>query len=125
MARFKKSKSEGTPGLNTGSMSDIVFMFLFFFMVITNMRESSLYIKIKVPQASEVQKLEKACAAHGEPLPGEMGSAASCLPRRSGPAHTLPVASLPFPVSSRPEDLRAAGFHSHEHWPHTDAPEEA
>ena len=59
MARFKKSKSEGTPGLNTGSMSDIVFMFLFFFMVITNMRESSLYIKIKVPQASEVQKLEK------------------------------------------------------------------
>ena len=59
MARFKKSKSEGTPGLNTGSMSDIVFMFLFFFMVITNMRESSLYVKIKVPQASEVQKLEK------------------------------------------------------------------
>ena len=59
MARFKKSKSEGTPGLNTGSMSDIVFMFLFFFMVITNMRESTLYVKIKVPQASEVQKLEK------------------------------------------------------------------
>ena len=59
MARFKKSNKEGTPGLNTGSMSDIVFMFLFFFMVITNMRESSLYVKIKVPQASEVQKLEK------------------------------------------------------------------
>ena len=59
MARFKKSNKEGTPGLNTGSMSDIVFMFLFFFMVITNMRESSLYVKIKVPQATEVQKLEK------------------------------------------------------------------
>ena len=27
-------------------------------MVITNMRESSLYVKIKVPQATEVQKLE-------------------------------------------------------------------
>ncbi len=42
-----------------GSMSDIVFMLLFFFMVITTMRESSLFVKISVPQGSEVSKLEK------------------------------------------------------------------
>lgn len=42
-----------------GSMSDIIFMFLFFFMVITTMRESSLFVQIKVPQGTEVSKLEK------------------------------------------------------------------
>ena len=59
MARFKKKNDKGTPGLNMGSMSDIIFMLLFFFMVITTMRESSLIVKIQVPQATEVQKLEK------------------------------------------------------------------
>ena len=42
-----------------GSMSDIIFMLLFFFMVITTMRESTLYVKIIPPQGSEVTKLEK------------------------------------------------------------------
>ena len=42
-----------------GSMSDIIFMLLFFFMVITTMRESSLYVKIQPPQGTEVTKLEK------------------------------------------------------------------
>ena len=59
MARFKKKNDKGTPGLNMGSMSDIIFMLLFFFMVITTMRESTLIVKITVPQATEVQKLEK------------------------------------------------------------------
>jgi len=59
MARFKKKGSNKVPGINTGSMSDIIFMFLFFFMVITTMRESTLFVKIKSPQATEVQKLEK------------------------------------------------------------------
>jgi len=59
MARFKKSGSRKVPGINTGSMSDIIFMFLFFFMVITTIREVTLLVKIKPPQASEVQKLEK------------------------------------------------------------------
>ena len=40
-------------------MSDIVFMFLFFFMVITPIREATLYVKISPPGATEVQKLEK------------------------------------------------------------------
>ncbi|MCH3924276.1 MAG: biopolymer transporter ExbD [Bacteroidales bacterium] len=59
MARFTKKESDGVPGLNTSSMSDIVFMFLFFFMVISTMRESSVMVKLEVPQASEIQKLEK------------------------------------------------------------------
>ncbi len=59
MARFKKEISKSTPDLNMGSMSDIIFMFLFFFMVITTMRESTLFVSIELPKATEVQKLEK------------------------------------------------------------------
>jgi biopolymer transport protein ExbD len=59
MARFKKEGKKELPEINTGSMSDIIFMFLFFFMVITNMRESSVKVIFKTPNASEIQKLEK------------------------------------------------------------------
>lgn len=59
MARFTGKKAKETPALNMGSMSDIIFMLLFFFMVITTMRESSLYVKIIPPQGTEVVKLEK------------------------------------------------------------------
>lgn len=59
MGRFKKEGKKGIPELNMGSMSDIIFMFLFFFMVITTMRESSLFVVVKIPKATEVQKLEK------------------------------------------------------------------
>lgn len=59
MARFTGKKPKETPGLNMGSMSDIIFMLLFFFMTITTMRESSLYVKIIVPKATETVKLER------------------------------------------------------------------
>ena len=59
MGRFKQKNDKGTPGLNMGSMSDIIFMLLFFFMVITTMRESTLFVKINPPKGSEVTKLEK------------------------------------------------------------------
>ena len=59
MAKFKQKGSGSAPELNMGSMSDIIFMLLFFFMVITTMRESNLLVHIEVPQASEIQKLEK------------------------------------------------------------------
>lgn len=59
MARFKKGDKKTVPGINTGSMSDIIFMFLFFFMVITTIREATLFVKVKVPVASEVEKLER------------------------------------------------------------------
>ena len=59
MARFKKEGKKDVPEINTGSMSDIIFMFLFFFMVITNMREADIKVKFTPPLATEVQKLEK------------------------------------------------------------------
>jgi biopolymer transport protein ExbD len=59
MSRFKKKKDEGTPAISTASLPDIIFMLLFFFMVTTVMREVELKIKVKLPEATELQKLEK------------------------------------------------------------------
>ncbi|MCQ2271836.1 MAG: biopolymer transporter ExbD [Bacteroidales bacterium] len=59
MARFRKEEKKEVPELNMGSMSDIIFMFLFFFMVITTMREATLKVKFQPPKATEIQKLEK------------------------------------------------------------------
>lgn len=59
MARFKKEKSGDLPAISTASMPDIIFMLLFFFMVTTTMREVTLKVRNKMPEATEVQKLEK------------------------------------------------------------------
>jgi biopolymer transport protein ExbD len=58
MSKFKKKK-KGMPAVNTASLPDIVFMLLFFFMVTTTMRETSLQIEApRLPSATEIKKLE-------------------------------------------------------------------
>jgi biopolymer transport protein ExbD len=59
MSRFKKEGKRELPAISTGSMPDIVFIILFFFMVTTQLREVTLKVRIKAPEATEVQKLEK------------------------------------------------------------------
>lgn len=59
MARFKAKKAKGSAEINTSSLPDIIFMLLFFFMVTTTMREVTYKVKMSLPQATEVQKLEK------------------------------------------------------------------
>ena len=59
MARFKKKKGTGTQKINTSSLPDIIFMLLFFFMVTTVMREVTLMVTVRAPEAVAVQKLEK------------------------------------------------------------------
>ncbi len=59
MAKFRKRGSKEVPAISTGSMPDIIFMLIFFFMVTTSMRETTLKVKMKLPAATEVQKLEK------------------------------------------------------------------
>lgn len=62
MGRFKKKTKGETPAISTASLPDIIFMLLFFFMVTTVMRETTLFVEQKLPMASEVQKLEKKSA---------------------------------------------------------------
>lgn len=59
MAKFSRKGKGGMPALSTASLPDIVFMLLFFFMVTTTMREQELKVKVKLPAATEVAKLEK------------------------------------------------------------------
>ncbi|MDG1916514.1 MAG: biopolymer transporter ExbD [Flavobacteriales bacterium] len=59
MSKFKKDTSKDTPGISTASLPDIVFMLLFFFMVTTVMRETTIMVQQSLPQATEIQKLEK------------------------------------------------------------------
>jgi biopolymer transport protein ExbD len=59
MSKFKTKKGKGSAAINTSSLPDIIFMLLFFFMVTTVMREVTLRVRIKLPTATEVQRLEK------------------------------------------------------------------
>ncbi|MDL2290017.1 biopolymer transporter ExbD [Paludibacteraceae bacterium OttesenSCG-928-F17] len=58
MAKIRKDEARDTPELSTSSLPDIIFMFLFFFMMITTMKEVTYKVIIRPPQATEVQKLE-------------------------------------------------------------------
>ena len=60
MSKFggNNNKKE-VPAMSSGSLSDIVFMLLFFFMVTTQLRETENKVQVKVPEASEVVKLER------------------------------------------------------------------
>ena len=59
MSKFQKKGKKGVPAISTASLPDIVFMLLFFFMVTTVMRETELKVRNKLPQATQVKKLEK------------------------------------------------------------------
>lgn len=78
MAKFRKKGGKETPAVSTASLPDIIFMLLFFFMVTTTMRESTVLVKIRAPQATEVQKLEKKSLVSyiyiGPPLKKQLGT---------------------------------------------------
>ena len=59
MSKFSKKRGKSTPAISTASLPDIIFMLLFFFMVVTVLRDSSLMVKVNTPQASELTKLEE------------------------------------------------------------------
>ncbi len=58
MAKFKK-KNKISENIPTSALPDIIFMLLFFFMVTTVLRDSELLVEQRLPQATQLQKLEK------------------------------------------------------------------
>ena len=56
---FRRSSHE-MPGLNLASMPDLIFTVLFFFMIVTHMREVKPMVRYQVPQGTEVEKARKA-----------------------------------------------------------------
>ena len=54
---FRKTKRRGVPALNTSSLPDLIFTVLFFFMIVTHMRDVRLLVRYEVPQGTQLQKL--------------------------------------------------------------------
>jgi biopolymer transport protein ExbD len=59
MGKFNKTGGRKMPRLNTSSLPDLIFSLLFFFMMVTTMREVTLKVQFKAPQGTELEKLEK------------------------------------------------------------------
>ncbi len=59
MAHFEKKRGKASPAISTASLPDIIFMLLFFFMVVTVLRDGERKVQVVVPQATELQKLEQ------------------------------------------------------------------
>ncbi len=58
MAKFKKS-AKTSQDIPTAALPDIIFMLLFFFMVVTVMRETDILVKQKLPRATQLTKIER------------------------------------------------------------------
>jgi biopolymer transport protein ExbD len=58
----KKKGSREMPEMNTSSLPDLIFTILFFFMIVTTMREVTLKVKTVTPKGTELEKLEKKSA---------------------------------------------------------------
>ena len=59
MTKFKNKEKRSVPQPPSGSLSDIVFMLLFFFMVTTTMRDTESKVITDTPAATEIDKLER------------------------------------------------------------------
>ncbi|MCB0570035.1 MAG: biopolymer transporter ExbD [Phaeodactylibacter sp.] len=59
MAKFSKKRGKTSPAVSTASLPDIIFMLLFFFMVVTVLRDAELKVKVTTPYATELTKLEE------------------------------------------------------------------
>lgn len=58
MGKFKKKVKTGE-SIPTSALPDIIFMLLFFFMVTTVLREQDILVDQRIPQATQLQKLQK------------------------------------------------------------------
>lgn len=56
MSKFS-NKEKPTPAISTASLPDIIFMLLFFFMVVTQLRQNTLKVDVITPKATELTKL--------------------------------------------------------------------
>ena len=73
MSKFSKKRGKADPAISTASLPDIIFMLLFFFMVVTVLRDAELKVKVVTPFATELTKLEEKSLVNylyiGRPMP--------------------------------------------------------
>lgn len=61
MSLFRRRQRD-VPSLNTSSLPDLIFTVLFFFMIVTHMRQVTLKVQYQVPAGTELTKLTKKSA---------------------------------------------------------------
>ena len=61
MSMFGRREHE-MPGLNTSSLPDLIFTVLFFFMIVTHMRQVTLKVDYRAPQGKQLTRLTKKSA---------------------------------------------------------------
>jgi len=59
MIKFQQKSKGKAPTISTASLPDIIFILLFFFMVSSTIKNTSIKVSIKAPFATELKKLEK------------------------------------------------------------------
>lgn len=52
-------KKRYVPELNTSALPDLIFTVLFFFMIVTHMRQTDVKVQVQMPEGKELQKLQK------------------------------------------------------------------
>ena len=76
MMNFRK-KSHEVPGLNTSSLPDLIFSVLFFFMIVTHMRQVTLKVECRMPEGKHPTRLtKKSAVSHiyiGKPTKDQQG----------------------------------------------------
>ena len=76
MMNFRK-KSHEVPGLNTSSLPDLIFSVLFFFMIVTHMRQVTLKVECRMPEGKHLTRLtKKSAVSHiyiGKPTKDQQG----------------------------------------------------
>ena len=81
MSRFNKGGGREMPEMNTSSLPDLIFTILFFFMMVTTMREVTLQVRFEKPIGTQLEKLARKSSTSfiyiGQPteqLRGQYGS---------------------------------------------------
>ena len=62
MSKFSDKGKAEMPELNTSSLPDLIFSILFFFMIVTSMREQEVKVQVELPDGTELTKLERKTA---------------------------------------------------------------
>lgn len=62
MSKFGNKEKAEMPELNTSSLPDLIFSILFFFMIVTSMREEEKMVDEKLPAGTELSKIERKTA---------------------------------------------------------------
>ena len=88
MSRFRQHIDREVPALNLAALPDLIFTVLFFFMIVTHMRQVETHVRYQLPQGTEVgQEANKTGLVYvliGESLTPNPGLTPNPSPRGEG-----------------------------------------